>query len=205
MATVNANGDSEYITVPRSGDGTNWNESLVYSNTPFTKAMLPIDFDRDSTPDLLIIGDETAFDGFNTNATNTFKILESDETNLLDIQTDITFTKQGVASLNRHVLNLDFDVDFDGGDFLFTFDSFGDISANFLIAEKQEVINEDDSTSYQFVAVDDEELGIDNFNYNNAYVIWTDLNLDFDVDAIVIDHLQETNELNFYIRNNLSN
>ena len=205
LATVNANGDAEYVTVPRSGDGTNWNEAVVVSNTPFTKAMIPIDFDRDSTPDLLIMGDETAFDGFNTDATNTLKILESEETNLFDVQTDITFTKQGTASLNRHILNLDFDVDFDGGDLLFTFDEFGDITANFLIAEKQEVTNDDDSTSYEFVTVDDEELGIANFEYDNAYVIWTDLNLDFDVDAIVIDHLADTNQLNFYIRQNQSN
>ena len=205
LATVNANGDAEYVTVPRSGDGTNWNEAVVVSSVPFTKAMLPIDFDRDSTPDLLIMGDETAFDGFNTDATNTLKILESEETNLFDIQTDITFTKQGTASLNRHILNLDFDVDFDGGDLLFTFDEFGDITANFLIAEKQEVTNDDDSTSYEFVTVDDEELGIANFDYDNAYVIWTDLNLDFDVDAIVIDHLADTNQLNFYIRQNQSN
>ena len=205
LATVNANGDAEYVTVPRSGDGTNWNEAVVVSNTPFTKAMIPIDFDRDSTPDLLIMGDETAFDGFNTDATNTLKILESEETNLFDVQTDITFTKQGTASLNRHILNLDFDVDFDGGDLLFTFDEFGDITANFLIAEKQEVTNDDDSTSYEFVTVDDEELGIANFDYDNAYVIWTDLNLDFDVDAIVIDHLADTNQLNFYIRENQSN
>jgi hypothetical protein len=53
--------------------------------------------------------------------------------------------------------------------------------------------------------VDDEELGIANFDYDNAYVIWTDLNLDFDVDAIVIDHLADTNQLNFYIRQNQSN
>ena len=167
--------------------------------------MIPIDFDTDSTPDLLIMGDETAFDGFNTDATSTLKILESEETNLFDVQTDITFTKQGTASLNRHILNLDFDVDFDGGDLLFTFDEFGDITANFLIAEKQEITNDDDSTSYEFVTVDDEELGIANFDYGNAYVIWTDLNLDFDVDAIVIDHLADTNQLNFYIRQNQSN
>ena len=167
--------------------------------------MLPVDFDRDDVADLLILGDETAFDGFNTNATNTLKILQSSEINLFDVQTDITFTKQGTASLNRHILNLDFDVDFDGGDLLFTFDEFGDITANFLIAEKQEVTNEDDSTSYEFFTADDEELAVANFDYDNAYVIWTDLNLDFDVDAIVIDHLADTNQLNFYIRENQSN
>ena len=71
LATVNANGDAEYVTVPRSGDGTNWNEAAVVSNVPFTKAMLPVDFDRDDVADLLILGDETAFDGFNIDATNT--------------------------------------------------------------------------------------------------------------------------------------
>ena len=55
------------------------------------------------------------------------------------------------------------------------------------------------------VPFDDDELGIDNVPYDNAFTIFFDYNIDFDLDAIFIDDDESANTLNFYIQENDSN
>ena len=99
----------------------------------------------------------------------------------------------------------DDDEDGDGGDFLLTFNKFGNNTANFLVGEKQIIVNDDGTTSYVVATYDDEELGIDNVPYDNAFTIFFDYNIDFDLDAIFIDDDESANTLNFYIQENDSN
>ena len=167
--------------------------------------MISFDYDQDTFLDMLAVGDELPGDDFNPSNTSTFKIYEEDETNILDTERDITFTKQGSASLNEYIIITDYDQDGDGGDFLLTFNKFGNNTANFLIGEKQIIDNDDGTTSYVVATYDDEELGVDNVPYDNAFTIFFDYNIDFDLDAIFIDDDESTNTLNFYIQENDSN
>ena len=47
------------MTVPRSGDGTNWAEALTYENIPYIKGIDSIVYDQDEEIDVLVMGDET--------------------------------------------------------------------------------------------------------------------------------------------------
>ena len=154
---------------------------------------------------MLALGDEMPGNDFNPSNTITFKIYEEDDTSPLDTERLITFTKQGNASLNEYVIITDYDQDGDGGDFLLTFNKFGGNTANFLVGEKQIIDNEDDTTSYVVVTYDDEELGIANIPYDNAFTIFFDYNVDYDLDAIFVDDNESENILNFYIQENDSN
>ena len=78
-------------------------------------------------------------------------------------------------------------------------------TANFLIGEKQIIDNGDGTNSYVVTTYDDEELGIANVPYENAFTIFFDYNIDFDLDAIFVDEDESTNTLNFYIQENDSN
>ena len=93
---------------------------------------------------------------------------------------------------------------------LVSFEDFGDNSASFLIIEKQETTDDEDLTTYSYVALDNEELAVANVPTEHAYTIFVDYNNDFDIDAIfaVKGELNpETNlkNLNFYIQTNESN
>ena len=167
--------------------------------------MISFDYDQDTFLDMLVVGDESPSNDFNASNTSTFKIYEEDETNILDTERDISFTKQGSASLNQYIIITDYDQDGDGGDFLLTFNKFGNNTANFLVGEKQITENDDGTTSYSVTTYDDEELGVDNLPYDNAFTIFFDYNIDFDLDAIFIDDDETTNTLNFYIQENNSN
>ena len=204
LAVYDSNNQGKFISVPRSGDGTNWGEALSYE-APLVKTLISFDFDQDEFLDILALGDELPGDDFNPSNTSTFKIYEQDEISPLDTERLITFTKQGNSSLNEYVIITDYDQDGDGGDFLLTFNKFGENTANFLVGEKQIIDNEDDTTSYVVVTYDDEELGIANLPYDNAFTIFFDYNVDYDLDAIFIADDESTNTLNFYIQENDSN
>mgnify|MGYP001157413914 FL=1 len=204
LAAYDDNNHGKFITVPRSGDGTNWAEALSYE-APLAKTLISFDYDQDTFLDMLVVGDESPSNDFNASNTSTFKIYEEDETNILDTERDISFTKQGSASLNQYIIITDYDQDGDGGDFLLTFNKFGNNTANFLVGEKQITENDDGTTSYSVTTYDDEELGVDNLPYDNAFTIFFDYNIDFDLDAIFIDDDESTNTLNFYIQENDSN
>ena len=204
LAAYDSNGQGKFISVPRSGDGTNWGEALSYE-APLIKTLISFDYDQDTFLDMLVLGDDTPGNDFNPSNTSTFKIYEEDETNILDTERDITFTKQGSASLNEYIIITDYDQDGDGGDFLLTFNKFGNNTANFLIGEKQIIDNGDGTNSYVVATYDDEELGIANVPYENAFTIFFDYNIDFDLDAIFVDDDESTNTLNFYIQENDSN
>ena len=204
LAAYDSNNQGKLISVPRSGDGTNWAEALSYE-APLIKTLISFDYDQDTYLDMLAVGDELPGDDFNPSNTSTFRIYEEDETNILDTERDITFTKQGNASLNEYIIITDYDQDGDGGDFLLTFNKFGNNTANFLIGEKQIIDNGDGTNSYVVNTFDDDELGIDNVPYDNAFTIFFDYNIDFDLDAIFIDDDESTNTLNFYIQENDSN
>ena len=204
LAAYDSNDQGKFISVPRSGDGTNWGEALSFE-APLIKTLISFDYDQDTFLDMLVLGDDTPGDDFNPSNTSTFKIYEEDETNILDTERDITFTKQGSASLNEYIIITDYDQDGDGGDFLLTFNKFGNNTANFLIGEKQIIDNGDGTNSYVVTTYDDEELGIANVPYENAFTIFFDYNIDFDLDAIFVDEDESTNTLNFYIQENDSN
>ena len=204
LAAYDSNNQGKFISVPRSGDGTNWGEALSFE-APLIKTLISFDYDQDTFLDMLVLGDDTPGDDFNPSNTSTFKIYEEDETNILDTERDITFTKQGSASLNEYIIITDYDQDGDGGDFLLTFNKFGNNTANFLIGEKQIIDNGDGTNSYAVATYDDEELGIANVPYENAFTIFFDYNIDFDLDAIFVDDDESTNTLNFYIQENDSN
>ncbi len=204
LAAYDSNNQGKFISVPRSGDGTNWGEALSFE-APLIKTLISFDYDQDTFLDMLVLGDDTPGDDFNPSNTSTFKIYEEDETNILDTERDITFTKQGSASLNEYIIITDYDQDGDGGDFLLTFNKFGNNTANFLIGEKQIIDNGDGTNSYAVATYDDKELGIANVPYENAFTIFFDYNIDFDLDAIFVDDDESTNTLNFYIQENDSN
>jgi hypothetical protein len=204
LAAYDSNNQGKFITVPRSGDGTNWGEALSYE-APLVKTLISFDYDQDTFLDMLAVGDELPGDDLNPSNTSTFTVYEEDETNILDTRRDITFTKQGNASLNEYIIITDYDQDADGGDFLLTFNKFGNNTANFLVGEKQIIVNDDGTTSYLVATYDDEELGIANVPYDNAFTIFFDYNIDFDLDAIFIDDDESANTLNFYIQENDSN
>ena len=198
------------MTVPRSGDGTNWAEALTYENIPYIKGIDSIVYDQDEEIDVLVMGDENPSNGIDLSATSTLKVYETGEVNILENEVDITFTNQAIASLNNQVVLADYDQDFDGGDILYSFEDFGDITASFLIIEKQETTDEDDVTTYSYLALNNEELGLQNVPTEHAHTIFVDYNSDFDIDAIfaIKSGLNlETNlyTLDFYIQTNESN
>ena len=153
LAAYDSNNQGKFITVPRSGDGTNWGEALSYE-APLVKTLISFDYDQDTFLDMLAVGDELPGDDLNPSNTSTFTVYEEDETNILDTRRDITFTKQGNASLNEYIIITDYDQDADGGDFLLTFNKFGNNTANFLVGEKQIIVNDDGTTSYLVTTYD---------------------------------------------------
>ena len=210
FATYDSNGAGKFVTVPKSGDGTNWAEALIYDNVPTTKVVQQIVYDQDTDLDVLVLGDETPSNGFDLTPTTVFKVYETGEVNILENEVDITFTKQGTTSLNNHIVQADFDTDFDGGDILVSFEDFGDTTASFLVVEKQETTDEEDVTTYSYVAQDNEELGLENVPVEHAFTVFIDYNSDFDIDVIFAVEGEvnaETNlkPINFFIQTNESN
>ena len=91
-----------------------------------------------------------------------------------------------------------------------SYEDYGDNTASFLIIEKQETTDEDDVTTYSYLAQNNQELGLLNVPDQHAFTILVDYNSDFDIDAIfgIKGELNtETNlkPLNFYIQTNQSN
>ena len=210
FSAYDTEGNGKFLTVPRSGDGTNWAEALVYENIPYIKQIENIVFDQDTDIDILVIGDENPSNGIDLSPTTTLKVYETGEVNILENEVDITFTNQATSSLNNHVVLTDFDQDFDGGDIILSFEDFGDTTASFLIIEKQETTDDEDVTTYSYVALNNEELGLQNVPTDHAHTIFVDYNSDFDIDAVFAIKSElnpETNlkSLDFYIQENQSN
>ena len=116
FAGYDSDGNGKFVTVPRSGDGTNWAEALVYENIPYVKGIDSIVYDQDEEIDVLVMGDENPSNGIDLSPTSTLKVYETGEVNILENEVDIAFTNQATASLNNQVVLADFDQDFDGGD-----------------------------------------------------------------------------------------
>jgi hypothetical protein len=156
------------------------------------------------------MGDGAPSNGIDLGATSTLKVYETGEVNILENEVDISYTKQATTSLNANLVQADFDTDFDGGDILLSFEDFGDTSASFLVIEKQETTDEEDVTTYEYVALDDEELGLANIPEGHAFTVFIDYNSDFDIDVIFAvkgEVNAETNlkPINFFIQTNESN
>ena len=210
LAAYDNNGAGKFITIPKSGDGTNWAEALVYENVPTLKALQSIVFDQDEDQDVFVMGDENPSNGIDLSATSTLRVYETGEVNILENIVDIDFTKQSTASLNKLAIYADYDTDFDGGDILISFEDFGDNTASFLVVEKQETTDEEDVTTYSYLAQDNEELGLANVPAVHAFTIFIDYNNDFDIDVIFglkgeLDTETNLIPLNFYIQTNESN
>ena len=210
FSAYDSNGAGKFITVPKSGDGTNWAETLVYDNVPNTKVVQTIVYDQDSELDVFIMGDGTPSNGIDLNPTSTLKVYETGEVNILENEVDIAYTKQATTSLNNSVVQADFDTDFDGGDILLSFENYGDTTASFLVIEKQETTDEEDVTTYAYVAQDDEELGLANIPEGHAFTIFIDYNSDFDIDVIFavegeVNAATNLTPVNFFIQTNESN
>jgi hypothetical protein len=78
------------------------------------------------------------------------------------------------------------------------------------VIEKQETTDEEDVTTYEYVALDDEELGLANIPEGHAFTVFIDYNSDFDIDVIFAvkgEVNAETNlkPINFFIQTNESN
>ena len=156
------------------------------------------------------MGDESPSNGIDLSPNSVLRVYETGEVKILENIVDIDFTKQATASLSRHVIYADYDTDFDGGDLLVSFEDFGDNTASFLIIEKQETTDDEDVTTYSYVALDNEELAVANTPTEHAYTIFLDYNSDFDIDVVFAlkgELNPETNlkTLNFYIQTNESN
>ena len=210
MSVNDNNGSGRFITVPKSGDGTNWAEAQAYENIPTLKSLQTIVYDQDSDIDVFVMGDESPSNGIDLSPNSVLRVYETGEVNILENIVDIDFTKQATASLSRHVIYADYDTDFDGGDLLVSFEDFGDNTASFLIIEKQETTDDEDVTTYSYVALDNEELAVANTPTEHAYTIFLDYNSDFDIDVVFAlkgELNPETNlkTLNFYIQTNESN
>ena len=210
LASYSQNNQGFFTVVPKSGDGTNWFEALTYENVPLVKNLTFIEFDQDDFIDVFIMGDSDPSNGLEPSATTTLKVYEAGEVNILENETDIDFTKKGIGSLSYEIIQADFDQDFDGGDILVSFLDFNDVTANFLVVEKQETTDDEDVTTYQYVANDDEELGLENVPNGQAITIFIDYNRDFDIDVIFAEKGELNTEtgltpLKFFIQENQSN
>ena len=75
LAAYDSNNQGKLISVPRSGDGTNWAEALSYE-AQLLKTLISFDYDQDTFLDMLAVGDEMSGDDFNPSNTSTFKIYE---------------------------------------------------------------------------------------------------------------------------------
>ena len=203
-------GNGKFVTVPKSGDGTNWAEVLTYDNIPLIKAIENIVYDQDEDIDIFVMGDTNPTNGIDLSPTSTLKVYETGEVNILENELDITFINQATAALNDQIVLADFDQDFDGGDILLSYEDYGDNTASFLIIEKQETTDDEEVTTYSYLAQNNQELGLLNVPDQHAFTILVDYNSDFDIDAIfgIKGELNtETNlkPLNFYIQTNQSN
>ena len=210
FTAYDSTGAGKFITVPKSGDGTNWAEYLVYDNVPTTKAVEPIVYDQDTDLDILVMGDESPSNGIDLSPTSVLRVYETGEVNILENQVDISYTKQATTSLKSPIIQADFDSDFDGGDIIMSFEDFGDTTASFLVIEKIETTDEEDVTTYSYLAQDNEELGLANVPTDHAFTIFIDYNSDFDIDVVfaVKGELNtETNltPINFFLQTNESN
>ena len=200
----------KFIVVPKSGDGTNWFETLMYENVPLVKNMTFIEFDQDEFVDLFVMGDAEPSNGINPSATTTLKIYEAGEIDVLENETNIDFSLKSVGALNYEIIQADFDQDFDGGDILVSFLDFNDVTANFLVVEKQETTDDEDITTYQYLSNNDQELGLENIPTGQAMTIFIDYNRDFDIDAIFAEKGELNAEtglipLKLFIQENQSN
>ena len=184
FSAYDSEGNGKFVAVPKSGDGTNWAEVLTYDNIPLIKAIENIVYDQDTDIDIFVMGDSNPTNGIDLSPTSTLKVYETGEVNILENELDITFINQATAALNDHIVLADFDQDFDGGDILMSYEDYGDNTASFLIIEKQETTDEEDVTTYSYLAQNNQELGLLNVPDQHAFTILVDYNSDFDIDAI---------------------
>ena len=210
FATYDSADLGRLISVPKSGDGTNWAEGQVYENVPTLKNVTFIEFDQDEFLDVFVMGDTAPTNFIDPSATSTFKVYEAGEVSILENETDIDFSLKSVGSLNHEIIQADYDQDFDGGDILVSFLDFGEVTAKFLVVEKQETTDEDDVTTYQYVANTDEELNLENVPVGQAFTVFIDYNRDFDIDVLFIEKGEPNTEtgltpLRFFIQENQSN
>ena len=210
FSAYDSEGNGKFVSVPKSGDGTNWAEVLTYDNIPLIKATENIVYDQDNDIDIFVMGDSNPTNGIDLSPTSTLKVYETGEVNILENELDITFINQATSALNDHIVLADFDQDFDGGDIFMSYEDYGDNTASFLIIEKQETTDEEDVTTYSYLAQNNQELGLLNVPDQHAFTILVDYNSDFDIDAIFGIKGELNNEtnlkpLNFYIQTNQSN
>ena len=111
-----------FVAVPRFDSTNDWDDISVVINAPLAKIITGLDFDGDLASDLLVVGDQSPSNMFQPSPTTTFRIYEQGDINILDNETDISFPEQGSVSLNRNLFITDYDLDIDGGDFLFDVD-----------------------------------------------------------------------------------
>ena len=101
LAAYDNNGAGKFITIPKSGDGTNWAEALVYENVPTLKSLQTIVYDQDEEQDVFVMGDENPSNGIDLSPNSVLRVYETGEVNILENIVDIDFTKQSTASLNK--------------------------------------------------------------------------------------------------------
>lgn len=207
FAAYDANNLGAFIAVPRSAESTDWDNITIFENAPLAKIITSINFDDDANADLLVVGDQEPSDIFNPSPTVTFTIYEEGESGILDSEINYSFSDEGIVSLGKNLFITDYDLDFDGGDFLFTLDPKPNNFANFMLGIKTEINNEEEPTAYEINTLTDKEMNLDNFDFTNAQSMFVDLDLDFDLDALVIEEVEAnaSTVLNFYLKINQSN
>ena len=164
-----------------------------------------MDFDGDPAADLLVIGDQSPSNMFEPSPTTTFRIYEQGDINILDNETDISFPEQGSVSLNQNLFITDYDLDIDGGDFLFDVDKTASAFASFVLGIKDSNVNEEEETvTYEINAISDVEMELGDIFGQDSQLIFLDTDLDFDLDILVAENHADNN-VAFYLRLNESN
>ena len=164
-----------------------------------------MDFDGDPAADLLVIGDQSPSNMFEPVPTTTFRIYEQGDINILDNETDILFSEQGSVSLNRNLFITDYDIDIDGGDFLFDVNKTASAFASFVLGIKDTIVNEEEETvTYEINTISDVEMELGDIFGQDSQLIFLDTDLDFDLDILVAEN-HAYNNVAFYLRLNESN
>ena len=106
FSAYDSEGNGKFVTVPKSGDGTNWAEVLTYDNIPLIKAIENIVYDQDTDIDIFVMGDSNPTNGIDLSPTSTLKVYETGEVNILENELDITFINQATAVLNLSLIHI---------------------------------------------------------------------------------------------------
>ena len=204
LVTMNAE-NGVFVAVPRFDSTNDWDDISVVINAPLAKIITGLDFDGDLASDLLVVGDQSPSNMFQPSPTTTFRIYEQGDINILDNETDISFPEQGSVSLNRNLFITDYDLDIDGGDFLFDVDKTNNAFASFVLGIKDGIVNEEEGTvTYEIDVTSDVEMELDDIFGQDSQLIFLDTDLDFDLDILVAENYADNN-IAFYLRLNESN